>query len=46
MDYAAFDSFLARETWHTSHPNDLSAFDLVLSCVISDPKFNPDQMAS
>jgi hypothetical protein len=44
MNYAVFDTFLARETWHTNHDNDLWEFYRCLHQVIDDPEFNPDNM--
>ena len=44
--YEAFDSFLKRETWHTNHDLDRKAFFQVLSRIVKDPKFNPDEMGN
>lgn len=42
--YEAFDKFLARDTWHTSHPLDEREFYRCLHEVVHSPNFNPDQM--
>jgi hypothetical protein len=44
MDYSAFDSFLARDTWHTSHPLDDREFYRCLRTVVELPDFSPDKM--
>lgn len=43
--YAAFDNFLAVETWHTTHPLDARRFYLALAEVVQDKSFNADSMA-
>jgi hypothetical protein len=42
--YEAFDRFLAVGTWHTNHDADGRRFYQVLSAVVRDPTFSPDQM--
>jgi len=42
--YRAFDKFLARNTWHTRHPNDEKIFFLALSSVVKNSKFNPEEL--
>lgn len=42
--YEAFDKFLARDTWHTSHPLDEQVFYRCLHEVIGDEEFSPDEM--
>lgn len=42
--YGAFDSYLAPDTWHTSHPYDDQRFYRALARVVRDPDFNPDRM--
>jgi hypothetical protein len=42
--YRAFDTFLAINTWHTTHPNDEKRFFQALSGVVKNDKFNPDEM--
>jgi hypothetical protein len=44
VNYDVFDSFLARATWHTSHPNDERAFYRCLREVVARPDFSPDSM--
>jgi hypothetical protein len=44
--YEVFDSFLAKDTWHTPHPLDRRRFFQALHEVVTDPKFNPDAMAN
>jgi hypothetical protein len=44
MDYGVFDPFLARETWHTSHPLDDKAFYRCLFEVVDLPDFSPETM--
>ena len=44
MNYNVFDPFLARDTWHTNHDNDLFAFYRCLQKIIDDPDFSPDGM--
>jgi hypothetical protein len=44
MLYAAFDNFLGVETWHTRHPSDEQRFFIALNKVVTDPKFNPDNL--
>jgi hypothetical protein len=44
--YRVFDSFLAEDTWHTDHPLDRRRFFQALHQVVTDPKFNPDAMAT
>jgi hypothetical protein len=44
MNYGVFDPFLARATWHTSHPNDERAFYRCLREVAEHQDFSPDGM--
>lgn len=44
MNYVAFDPFLSRETWHTSHPLDDKVFFQCLHKVIDQPDFSPESM--
>lgn len=44
--YAAFDKFLAVETWHTSHPLDARRFYVALAQVVQHEDFNADNMAT
>lgn len=44
--YAAFDRFLAVETWHTTHALDDQRFYKVLGEVVTSKGFNPDDMGN
>ena len=44
--YAVFDSFLAADTWHTTHPLDGRRFFLALDKVVRNENFNADKMAA
>ena len=44
MNYDVFDPFLARDTWHTSHPLDERAFYRCLQKVVEHPDFSPESM--
>lgn len=43
--YEAFDTFLATETWHTSHNFDDQRFNLALNQVVRNAEFDPERMA-
>jgi hypothetical protein len=42
--YEVFDTFLAMDTWHTSHPLDDDRFYKALHRIVRDDEFNPDEM--
>lgn len=42
--YEAFDNFLAMDTWHTRHPLDEKRFFIALNKVVTEPKFNADEL--
>jgi hypothetical protein len=44
MLYEAFDNFLEIDTWHTHHPTDEQRFFTALNKVVTNPKFNPDNL--
>jgi hypothetical protein len=45
--YEAFDSFMARDTWHIRHPRDENErhFYQTLNEIVWSDAFNPDEMA-
>ena len=43
-DYTKLDRFMAVETWHTNHADDLKRFNSVLYELLKDDDFNPDEM--
>lgn len=46
MNYNAFDPFLARDTWHTTHALDDGVFYRCLHTVVELPDFSPEEMGN
>ena len=42
--YEAFDDFLAMETWYTREHFDYKRFFIALNKVVTEPKFNADEL--
>ncbi len=42
--YAIFDTYLNRDTWHTTDPAEDEAFYRALGQVIGDAEFDPEAM--
>ena len=42
--YDVFNNFLATDTWHSQHDNDVKRFNQALSKIVSDPRFSADEL--